>query len=114
MRWLGLVAALALVACGGADDGEVFGGATSTGTQTVTSTGSGGLVYGTSVCDGSTARLDVPGVKANGLSGRYKAVEHMKQTDGTTKPRLLSVVPHNEFVLAPCYAASDVVEFSPL
>lgn len=114
MRWMLVVMAMALAGCGGADDGEVFGGGTSTGTQTVTSTGAGGLVYGTSVCDGSTARFDVPGVKANGLAGRYRATEHVKQADGSTKPKALSVVPHNEFVLAPCYAASDVVEFLPL
>lgn len=111
MRWLGLVAmALALVACGGADDGGSFSGATSVGTTTTTI---GGYPYGTATCDESKqARFAVPGKTAEQIITHYRATEYVPTNYGDS-PRVAPMNPVDELMIAKCQRTGNRVEFTP-
>lgn len=113
MRVLGVlvaVLAVALAACGGADDGGAFSGATSVGTTTATIDG---YPYGTATCDESKqARFAVPGKTAEEIIAHYRATEYVPTNYGDS-PRVAAMTPADGLMIANCQRAGDRVEFTP-
>lgn len=109
MRWLGLVAALALVACGGADDGEVFGGADA---GPAVHYGPSGLPDCDVTCgEDHQARCEAPGRTKADLDGRYAVKEAVPH--GKYEPILKVLTPAYEdgAVVAYCHNPGDAVTF---
>lgn len=104
-RWLAVVV-LAASACGGADDGEVFGADAG-----ATSYGPSGLPNCETTCDAKhKAYCSAPGHKAEELGGAYKVVETASNDGKTTW--VLDTKAEDERVTAYCWTMGDSVVFT--
>jgi len=117
MRWMLVVVALALVACGGADDGGAFGGSTAGDTAThegtTTGTSQSGFPSGYSFCDESRrARFDVPGKTAAELVGHYVVYEYVPVQGSVPDDYVVEPSYVDEAVIIEeCHRAGDKVKF---